>query len=74
MRQKTSVYLDPEQVSKLKRISRRTCRPPAEIIREAIDRLPETGTDYAIFDSYDGDGTSIADIPRRERLRGFGER
>ncbi|MGH2611027.1 MAG: ribbon-helix-helix domain-containing protein [Tepidiformaceae bacterium] len=74
MRQKTSVYLDPEQVAKLKRISRRTHRPPAEIVREAIDAMPEPDREFAIFGSHEGDGTSIADVPRKERLKGFGER
>ncbi len=74
MRQKTSVYLDPKQVSKLKRISRRTRRPPAELIREAIDALPEPDVDFAVIGSFDGDGTSVADIPKKELLKGFGER
>lgn len=74
MRTKTSVYLDERQVAKLKRVARRTKRAPAEIVREAIDALPEPDQAFAIFDSHEGDGRSIAGVPRRERLKGFGER
>jgi hypothetical protein len=36
------IYLAPEQEAKLKRIARVTGRTEAEIIREALDALPET--------------------------------
>ena len=74
MRQKTSVYLDPEQIAKLKRIAVRTCRPPAELIREAIDRLPEPTDDYAVIGSFESDDARLSEVPKRELLRGFGDR
>ncbi len=36
------IYLAPEQEAKLKRLARATGRTEAEIIREALDALPET--------------------------------
>lgn len=74
MRQKTSVYLDPEHVTKLKRISHRTRRPPAAIIREAIDALPEPAEDdYAVIASFESEDARLSEVPKRELLRGFGE-
>ncbi|MEX0783119.1 MAG: hypothetical protein WED87_06520 [Dehalococcoidia bacterium] len=71
---KTSVYLEERQIDKLRRLSRCTDKAPAEIIRDAIDALPDPDSRFAIFDSHDGDGRSVEDIPRRERLQGFGDR
>ncbi|MCX7740592.1 MAG: ribbon-helix-helix domain-containing protein, partial [Meiothermus sp.] len=36
------IYLAPEQEAKLKRLARATGRSEAEIIREALDALPES--------------------------------
>lgn len=71
---KTSVYLEERHISKLKRLSRHTERPPAEIIREAIDALPEPDTEFAIFGSFESDEPHLSEIPKKELLKGFGER
>ncbi|GIW26182.1 ribbon-helix-helix domain-containing protein [Meiothermus sp.] len=36
------IYIAPEQEAKLKRLAKTTGRTEAEIIREALDALPET--------------------------------
>ncbi|MCS7059359.1 MAG: ribbon-helix-helix domain-containing protein [Meiothermus sp.] len=36
------IYIAPEQEAKLKRLARATGRTEAEIIRQALDALPET--------------------------------
>lgn len=74
MRQKTSVYFDQQQIAKLKRLARRRKRPPAELIREAVDALPDADDDYAVIGSFESDDPGLSEVPKRELLRGFGER
>jgi hypothetical protein len=73
---KTSIYLDEGDVQRLRRLSEMEGRSQALIIREAIAtyeaiRKPERR--FALAGSWEGDGTSIADVPEEELLRGFGE-
>jgi len=72
---KTSVYLDDVDLERLHRLVRREGRTQAEIIREAIaayeaQHLPDRA--FAVAGSFEGDGTSVADMPEEELLRGFG--
>ena len=72
---KTSVYLTDDEVARLSRVARIEGRSQSEIIRRAIGSyVAEGGTDrdFALFDSGDGPGGSVADIPEEELLRGFG--
>jgi hypothetical protein len=71
---KTSVYLEERHLAKLKRLSHRTEKAPAEIIRDAIDALPEPDNEFAIFGSFESDDPHLSETPRKELLRGFGER
>jgi hypothetical protein len=78
-RQKTSVYLDPDQRRHLERLTRRTGRPQAQLIREAIESYePPTGGDrnFALaggFRRIDSDPRPISQISEEELMRGFGE-
>jgi len=72
---KTSVYLGDVDLERLHRLVRRVGRTQAEIIREAIaayeaQHLPDRS--FAVACSFEGDGTSVADMPEEELLRGFG--
>lgn len=73
---KTSVYLDEEQAERLARLSRQEGRPQAEILREAVATYqpkPSQDRNFALAGSGRGDGSSIADVPEEELLKGFGE-
>lgn len=73
---KTSVYLDEEQAERLARLSREQGRPQAEILREAVASYePRASQDrnFVLAGSGHGDGSSIADVPDEELLKGFGE-
>lgn len=73
---KTSVYLDEQQAERLARLARQEGRPQAEILREAVATYqpkPAEDRNFALAGSGQGDGTSIADIPEEELLKGFGE-
>ncbi len=73
---KTSLYLDEGDVQRLRRLADMEGRSQAEIIRAAIAtyetiRKPERR--FALAASWEGDGTSIADVAEEDLLRGFGE-
>ncbi|MEJ7798618.1 MAG: CopG family transcriptional regulator [Solirubrobacteraceae bacterium] len=73
---KTSVYLSDAASERLADLAEREGRPQAAIIRDAIARYepPVVGDrDFAMFDTGEGDGRSVADIPEEELLEGFGE-
>lgn len=73
---KTSVYLSEPEERRLEELSREVGRPKAEIIREAISSyVPgDRGEgDFALFDSGEGPGDSIADVDEEQLLNGFGE-
>ena len=77
--QKTSVYLDPEQVRRLTDLADLLGRSQAEIIREAIARYDPIGIgdrNFALargFNRVDDDPRPISEIPDAELLDGFGE-
>jgi Arc/MetJ-type ribon-helix-helix transcriptional regulator len=72
---KTSVYLTPEEVSRLSTLAQREGTSQAEVIRRAI-RLyePERRGDrnFSVAASGDGPGGSIADESEGDLLEGFG--
>jgi predicted transcriptional regulator len=72
---KTSVYLDEADIDRLRRLAEREGRSQAEIVRAALAayesrRVPDRN--FALAGSWEGDGTSIADVPEEELLKGFG--
>jgi predicted DNA-binding protein len=73
---KTSVYLDDDQAERLARLAREEGRPQAEILREAVATYqlkPHQDRNFALAGSGRGDGSSIADVPEEDLLKGFGE-
>ena len=73
---KTSIYLDEGDVQRLRRLSEMEGRSQALIIREAIstyEAIRKPARRFALAGSWEGDGTSIADVPEEELLRGLGE-
>lgn len=73
---KTSVYLDDDQAQRLARLAREEGRSQAEVLREAVATYqpkPSQDRNFALAGSGRGDGSSIADIPEEELLKGFGE-
>lgn len=73
---KTSVYLKQSEVERLAWLSQVEGVPQAEVIRRAIEAYVPAGLgdrNFALLGSFEGDGTSIADVPEEELLRGFGE-
>lgn len=72
---KTSLYLDDTDVERLRRLARREGRSQAEIVRAAIaayDAQHTPDRSFALAGAWQGDGSSVADIPEEEGLRGFG--
>ncbi|MBA4181847.1 MAG: hypothetical protein C0506_14750 [Anaerolinea sp.] len=73
---KTSVYLTEAEVELLRRLAEREGKSQATVLREAIAAYDERALpdrDFAVFESGEGDGRSVADIPEEELMRGFGE-
>lgn len=72
---KTSVYLDDSDVERLSRLAAAEGRSQAEVIRSALAAY-ETGhtspRDFALDGTWEGDGSSVADVPEEELLAGFG--
>lgn len=73
---KTSVYLEDVHLERLRRAAEQEGRSQAEVIRDAIIRYATKGRpdrNFAMAGIARGDGTSVADIPEEELMRGFGE-
>ncbi len=73
---KTSVYLDEDQAQRLARLAREEGRSQAEVLREAVAAYqpkPSQDRNFALAGSGHGDGSSIADVPEADLLKGFGE-
>jgi hypothetical protein len=73
---KTSVYLDEDQAQRLARLAREEGRSQAEVLREAVATYqpkPSQDRNFALAGSGRGDGSSIADVPEEDLLKGFGE-
>jgi predicted transcriptional regulator len=78
-RQKTSVYLDEQQVRRLTDLAEVLGRSQAEIIRDAIadyDPIRKGDRNFALargFARTDEDRRPISEIPDGDLLAGFGE-
>lgn len=73
---KTSVYLTESEVAILRRLAEREGKSQATVLREALAAYDEQvlpDRDFALDGCVTGDGTSAADIPEEEYLKGFGE-
>lgn len=72
---KTSLYLDDADDARLDRLAEQEGRSRADIIRTAIaeyERAHRPERTFLVEGSWQGDGTSIADVSEEEMLRGFG--
>jgi predicted transcriptional regulator len=72
---KTSVYLDDSDVERLSRLAAAEGRSQAEVIRSALAAYEATQTAprvFALDGTWEGDGSSVADVPEEELLAGFG--
>jgi hypothetical protein len=73
---KTSVYLNREEIARLKILARIEGTSQAEIIRRAIrafEPVRHGDRNFALIGVADGPGGSIADVAEVELLKGFGE-
>lgn len=76
---KTSLYLEDEDVARLRRLADGEGKSQAQIIREALalyEPKYARRKDFPFFNSIEGTwdetGRSVADIPEEELLAGFG--
>ena len=72
---KTSLYLDEPDIDRLRRLAELEGRSQAAVVRAAIAAYEASRTvrrDFALADAWEGDGSSVADVPEDELLRGFG--
>lgn len=72
---KTSVYLPDEDATRLADLARQEGISQADVIRRAIRRYvpsQRANRDFALSGSGEGPGGSIADIPDKDLLDGFG--
>jgi predicted DNA-binding protein len=78
-RQKTSVYLEPQQVRRLTDLAEYLGRSQAEVIRDAIasyEPIRKGDRNFALargFRRIDKDPRPISEIPEDDLLDGFGE-
>lgn len=73
---KTSVYLTESEADVLRNLSEREGRSQAAVLREALAVYDEQSLPDRAFEMdgiFEGDGTSIADVPDAELMKGFGE-
>lgn len=73
---KTSLYLDDSDLARLRRLAAREGRSQAEIVRAAIAVYESQQTarrSFALTGAWVGDGTSVADMPDDELLKGLGD-
>ncbi len=73
---KTSVYLSEDDLARLRRLAETEGKSQATVLREALaayDAQAPWPREFAVIDSGEGDGRSVADIPEEELMRGFGE-
>jgi predicted transcriptional regulator len=76
VKRKTSVYLGPEDISRLHRLAKQHRTTYAALIRKALALYEATerpNRQFAMAGAWAGDGTSVADVAEQDLLRGFGE-
>jgi hypothetical protein len=62
------------EIERLDALARRTGRPRAELVREAIAAYdPQPPGELSFVGAGAGDGTSVGDLEREDLLEGFGE-
>ena len=72
---KTSVYLSDEDEARLQTLARRNGVTRAAVIRRALvlyESQEVSDRNFAMVGMWEGDGTSIADVPDEELFKGFG--
>ena len=71
---KTSLYLHETDVLRLRRLAEAEGRSQADIVRAAVAAYEARSTRrvFALDGVWEGDDTSIADVPENELLEGFG--
>ena len=72
---KTSLYLDDSDLARLRRLAAHEGRSQAEIVRAAIAAYESqrmAHRSFALTGSWEGDGSSVADVSEDELLEGFG--
>lgn len=73
---KMTIYLDEDAEKCLQRLITAEGRSQSGIVRAALAAYlvhRESRRSFALTASGKGDGTSVADIPEEELLKGFGE-
>ena len=71
----TSVYLDDSDVERLSRLAAAEGRSQAKVMRSALaayEKAHTTPRDFALDGAWEGDGSSVADVPEEDLLAGFG--
>ncbi len=72
---KTSIYLSDQDAERLRRLADRHGCSQADVVRTALEvyeRVDQGDRSFAVSGVFAGSGSSIADIPDDELLRGFG--
>lgn len=72
---KTSVYFDDADTARLHRLAEQEGTSYADILRAALRayEAQKGRRRFSMFNSGEGDGRSVADIPEDELMAGFGE-
>jgi predicted transcriptional regulator len=73
---KTSLYLRPEDVARLQRLARGKRASYAAVVRDALaayEAAQKPSRRFALDGAWEGDGSSVSNVPEEELLRGFGQ-
>jgi predicted transcriptional regulator len=63
---RTSVLLDPQLLAELERLARRSGRPTAHVIREAMERYVAEAAEHAELPSFVGIGAGPGNVAERD--------
>jgi Arc/MetJ-type ribon-helix-helix transcriptional regulator len=73
---KISIYLNEADLARVRRLANQKGKSQAEVIRTAINAYEgQTAPkrQFSLLGSFEGDGSSMADIPEEELFEGFGQ-
>jgi len=73
---KSSIYLTDEERDRLKKLAKKEGRSQSEVIRSAIGSYADSrpsDRNFSMAGAWEGNGSSVADIPEDELLKGFGD-